>query len=184
MGSWTDDTANPLLHATYEATSVAYNGYIYEIGGYTTTQTAEVDYAPLNANGTVGSWTATTSLLHATDYATSVAYNGYLYEIGGTHPRSHRRGRLRPPATPTAQWARGRPLPACSTPPSRPRSVAYNGYLYEIGGYTTTKTAEVDYAPLNANGTVGSWTATTSLLHATAQAASVAYNGYLYDIGG
>lgn len=42
-----------------------------------------VYYAPINSNGSLGSWTATTSLPNATDAATSIVYNGYVYELGG-----------------------------------------------------------------------------------------------------
>ena len=43
----------------------------------------DVQYAPINANGSVGAWTATTSFNTARYGHTSVAYNGYLYVIGG-----------------------------------------------------------------------------------------------------
>jgi hypothetical protein len=133
LGSWSATTSLPT--ATGEATSIAYNGYLYEIGGNTGSLTATVNYAPINSNGTLGSWSATTSLPTATVEATSVAYNGYLYEIGG-----------------------------------------YTSLL----AATTT----VNYAPINSNGTLGSWSATIVLPTATYRATSVAYNGYLYEIGG
>jgi len=80
---WTVTTSLPT--ATYDGTSVAYNGYAYEIGGYNSggTGTTTVDYASINANGSIGSWTATTSLPTTTYDATSVVYNGDVYEIGG-----------------------------------------------------------------------------------------------------
>ncbi|HUC79039.1 MAG TPA: LamG domain-containing protein, partial [Candidatus Saccharimonadales bacterium] len=81
LSSWTATTSLPA--ATVNHTSVVYNGYVYEIGGYTTTTSATVDYALINANGTIGSWTATNSLPVATLGETSVVYNGYVYEIGG-----------------------------------------------------------------------------------------------------
>ncbi len=179
---WTATTSLPT--GTDDATSVAYNGYVYEIGGYNGNIVATVDYAPINANGTLGSWTATTSLPTATDFATSVAYNGYVYEIGGcasTCPTAtvdyapiNSNGAL-------GSWTATTSLPAAT---ENATSVAYNGYVYEIGGDASGITATVDYAPINANGTLGSWTATTSLLTATYLATSVAYNGYVYEIGG
>ena len=183
LGVWTATTS--LLVATFQATSVAYNGYLYEIGGCATScPTATVDYAPINANGTLGVWTATTSLLVATRLDASVVYNGYLYQIGGCATSC-------PTATvdyapinangTIGAWTATTSLPSATYGLT---SVAYNGYVYEIGGYTTANVATVDYAPINANGTLGTWTATTSLFAATQTATSIVYNGYLYDIGG
>ena len=170
--------------ATYDATSIVYNGYVYEIGGNTTAATATVDYAPLNSSGTIGTWTATTNLPVATYYATSVVYNGYVYEIGGQTPSSTATVDYAPINSngTLGAWNATTSLPVAT---EYATSVVYNGYVYEIGGYTgSAATATVDYAPINSNGTLGSWTATTSLPTATYWATSVVYNGYVYEIGG
>ena len=181
--TWSATT--PLPVGTDQATSVKYNGYVYEIGGYTTAATTTVDYAPILSSGALGSWTPTTPLLAATYDATSVVYNGYLYEIGGCastcptttvdYAQIFSNGTI-------GTWTATTPLLAAT---EYATSVVYNGYLYEIGGYTTTVVATVDYVPINSNGTLGTtWTATTPLLQATYQATSVVYNGYVYEIGG
>ena len=86
IGIWTATTSLP--QTTEMATSVVYNGYVYEIGGSNgSANLATVDYVPINSSGTLGTWPATTSLLQATFDATSVVYNGYLYEIGGWNGR-------------------------------------------------------------------------------------------------
>jgi CYTH domain-containing protein len=191
VGAWTASTSlatGSLPAATEYSTSVVYNGYVYEIGGFDgAAPTAVVDYALLNVStGAVGAWAATTVLLGPVDLATSVAYNGYLYEIGGAIPavsavvdyvKINANGTLN--ASPG--WQVTTSLPVATEAAT---SVAYDGYLYEIGGFTTVKTATIDYAPINSDGTVGAWTATTSLLAATYYASSVAYNGFLYEIGG
>src|SRR5581483_3112595 len=193
IGTWTQN-ATSLLHATYGATSVAYNGYLYEIGGCATTcPTSEVDYAPINADGTIGTWTQnSTSLLNTTYLHTSVAYNGYVYVIGGwilapttavEYAPINANGTIGTWAT-TTSLLQGIPRYDAT-------SLAYNGYIYEMGGcWKSTCSAigsrlsEVDYAPINANGTIGAWTQTYGLLHLTSNASSVAYNGYLYEVGG
>jgi N-acetylneuraminic acid mutarotase len=197
-GAWTATTSLPV--GTYWNTSVAYNGYVYEIGGYTgTAATAVVDYAPINANGTLGSWTATTSIPAATQRATSVAYNGYLYEIGGCTDSActtvtavvdyvlictginSGTGGCGATAGTVGTWTATTSLPSGNHDHT---SVAYNGYLYEIGGYSGGNLTAVNYAPINTDGTIGSWTATSSLLIGTSETSAVAYNGYLYLIGG
>ena len=63
---------------------MAYNGYLYIIGGNDGAVPLNVvQFAPINADGTIGAWTATTPLTTTRQGQTNVAYNGYLYLIGG-----------------------------------------------------------------------------------------------------
>jgi N-acetylneuraminic acid mutarotase len=185
IGTWTATTSLPT--ATDQATSVEYNGYVYEIGGCSSTcPTTTVDYAPINSDGTLGSWTATTPLLAATENATSVVYNGYVYEIGGNNGSAEittvdyahisSNGTL-------GAWTSTTSLPTATAYSS---SIVYDNYVYIMGGGDPGKSlyATVDYAHINSDGTLGSWTATTSLPAVIYQATSVMYNGYVYEIGG
>ena len=68
---------------------VAYNGYIYCLGGYGSC-TAEGCYATSSAyfasilpNGSLGDWAATTSYPMPVGEPTCAAYSGYIYCIGG-----------------------------------------------------------------------------------------------------
>ena len=70
VGAWTSTTALP--QALQSATSVVYNGYIYELGGNNSgPYQSTVYYAPLNSNGSVGTWTSTTALPQLTLMALS-----------------------------------------------------------------------------------------------------------------
>jgi N-acetylneuraminic acid mutarotase len=198
VGTWTATGSLPA--ATYTATSVAYNGYVYEIGGYTTAATATVDYAAIATSGALASpgtcagtltapWCASTSTANgslpaATYTATSVAYNGYVYEIGGWTTAATNAvyyAAINSSTGAVGTWTATGSLPAATYTAT---SVAYNGYLYQIGGYTTAATAVVDYAAITNIGAVGSWTATTSLPLTNQYATSVAYNGFIYEVGG
>ena len=70
------------------------------------------------------------------------------------------------PSTPTAVSAAllapGPAPPAFTTARYAHTSVAYNGYLYVIGGENSSELTNVQFAPINSNGSVGAWTATTS----------------------
>ena len=184
LGTWTTTTSLPA--ATWQATSVVYNGYVYEIGGNNgTASVVTVDFAPINNNGTLGSWTATTSLPVAINSATSVVYNGYVYEIGGNNGSANITTVDYAPINSNGtlgSWTATTSLPVAINSAT---SVVYNGYVYEIGGNNgTASVVTVDFAPINSNGTLGSWTTTTPLPEATNQATSVVYNGYVYEIGG
>ncbi|MEO8105669.1 MAG: kelch repeat-containing protein, partial [Candidatus Saccharibacteria bacterium] len=70
--------------ARYGHTSVAYNGYLYVIGGTNGTLQNDIQHCPINGDGSVGTCVQQTSAFTtARQGHTSVAYNGYLYVIGG-----------------------------------------------------------------------------------------------------
>ncbi len=170
------------------ATSVTYNGFLYEIGGVSS---SSVYYSQVYGNGELGAWNATSSLPQVVAESTSSEYAGYIYEIGGYngsatlstvyYAQIQSNGSL-------GSWNTTTPLGETSSGGGTAQtaynstSIAYNGYLYCIGG--TGPGASVYYAPINANGTVGTWTTTTALPSATSSATSVEYNGYIYEISG
>jgi hypothetical protein len=183
IGGWTSTAA--FTTARDSAATIAYNGYMYVIGGTNGTALSDVQYAPINANGTAGSWAATTSLPTARYNHAAVVYNGYIYVTGGTsngttgltevlYARVNSDGTIGPWTT-TTSFTTGRFDHAV---------VTSNGYMYIIGGTNGTAMSDVQYAPINANGTVGSWTTTTSFTTARYAHTAVANNGWLYVLGG
>jgi hypothetical protein len=62
--------------------------------------------------------------------------------------------------------------------------IASNGFLYLFGGTTGTSQSGVYSAPFNADGTIGSWSAQTSLTTAVSGHSTFVANGYFYHIGG
>jgi N-acetylneuraminic acid mutarotase len=182
IGTWTATTS--FTTARYGHTSVVYNGYLYVIGGTYSLSTQflnDVQYAPINSNGTVGTWTATTSFTTARRGHTSVVYNGYLYVIGGMQGGGAYNDVQYAPINSDGTVGTWNTATSLSVARVHHTSVVYNGYLYVIGGYIRD---DVQYAPINSNGTIGTWTATTSFTTARYGHTSVAYNGYLYLLGG
>lgn len=60
----------------------------------------------------------------------------------------------------------------------------YNGWAYVLGGYTTGGLTTVEKAAINSDGTLGSWTAVTSLPAARYYLGAWAKDGYLWAMGG
>ncbi|MEK9195875.1 MAG: hypothetical protein AAB914_00745, partial [Patescibacteria group bacterium] len=188
LGAWATTTAMPL--AREKLSTVVANGYIYEIGGSSATS---VRYAKLNANGTIGTWStsSTYDLPLARQEAVVVTANGYLYVIGGYngsvavkttyYAKINSDGSL-------GEWRTNSPdIPAVR---SAAAGFVANGYVYVTGGADNTPTVQstIYYAKLNADGTTGSWltnsggiggASATRALHTAAVA-----NGYVYIIGG
>ena len=185
VGTWTaggDMTIPRTLHG-----SVAYNGYLYAIGGTTTsgTKVNSVEYAPINSNGSIGTWATTSSLSSVTTSASAVAYNGYLYLLGGGDGS----------ATNTVAYAAIKAdgsLGSWSTTTSfttaryGANTFAYNNRMYVMGGYNGSSTYynDVQSAPINSDGSLGSWSTTTSFTTARTGAFGGVYGGYAYIAGG
>ena len=184
LGAWTPTTMLPL--GLYGASSVAHDGYLYEMGGISGSQSfSTVDFARIRNNGTLGAWMPTTRLPAATKLASSIVYNGYLYEIGGTYGGKDFStvdfARIRNNGT-LGAWTPTTMLPLGLYGAS---SVAHDGYLYEMGGISGSESfSTVDFARIRNNGTLGAWMPTTMLPINLSWATAVTYNGFIYEIGG
>jgi len=160
---------------------------VYVIGGNNSSNTSitTVQYAAINSNGSLGSWSTTTSLSTAVVGHKSVVYNGYVYAIGVANMSpiaTVQYAKINSDGT-LGSWSTTTSL---STAVAYHTSVAYNGYMYIIGGVDgiSPVIATVQYAPINSNGSIGSWSTTTSLSTAVSTHTSVENNGYIYAIGG
>jgi hypothetical protein len=205
LGSWIT-SANPISVAgatiRSQHTSVAYNGYLYVIGGSDGSSFKDyVHYSKLNPDGSNGPWTATNTLSIPAGRHTSVVANGYLYVIGAdsTNGKAVQYAKLNTDGT-TGTWSTTTALPGARYGAG---VAVENGYVYLYGGDDNVITARYKntyFAPLNSDGTVGTWscqgnatdcTGTTPVNSTDIPAASGGYsntimskNGYIYAIGG
>lgn len=185
VGAWKTTTSLPTMRQRQG--SVAYNGYMYSIGGEDSGGSLqEVDYAPINANGTLGTWTNTSALTTARSMPGSVVYNGYLYAVGGAGGGSALSTVEYAPINGDGSVGTWKTTSSMTTTRQNHQAVVYNGYIYAIGGQNNSGTnlSSVEYAQLNVNGSVGTWQTTTNLPAARQGMAATAYNGYLYSLGG
>jgi N-acetylneuraminic acid mutarotase len=191
--SWST-SANALPVEAGYATSVTYNGYAYEMGGYYNNGVSNaIRYAKLNSDGSVGAWsTSANALPQAIAAGSSVTHNGYVYVMGG---RDATNG-----YTNTVYYAKfnsdgtvGTWNTSVNSLPlsmSSATAVTDNGYVYVLGGWGggingNYGLSTVYYAKLNSDGTVGTWnTSVNSLPQATLNSTAVTYNGYVYLMGG
>lgn len=81
--SWTAD-ANTHDVARFGATIVSYANNLYLIGGNTgSNYLNDVQFTQINSNGSIDSWSYTSSLPQRVSGADGFAYNGYMYLFGG-----------------------------------------------------------------------------------------------------
>lgn len=188
IGAWTATTS--FSSGRFLHTATVYKGYLYVMGGIDLGGNPynDVQYAPINANGTIGSWNTTTTLV-GRYFLTSVIYNGYMYASGGIDSNGGTRSdvqyaKIDPPGV-TSNYTAATSMPG--TQRHFHATVAYNNYLYIIGGYSASYSGYTNttfYAPVSANGAVGSWTQGGNLPAALQQLSVVAHNGYIYAMGG
>ncbi|MBU4589328.1 MAG: carboxypeptidase regulatory-like domain-containing protein [Candidatus Omnitrophica bacterium] len=176
-----------------EQVTVAYEGYMYLTGGLTSLdETLNTVYsAKINADGTLDPWTETTPFTGQRRAHGTVAYNGYLYILGGWS------GVVGSPTLKDVQYAEIDPTDGtvgnwqCTTPLTEGKAVVetavvYNdgatARMYVLGGYKKPGSSNlVHYATINNDGTLGSWTKTTSLPLRGSFRARI-YNDYIYCI--
>lgn len=190
IGSW-QTAASSFNTGRHAHASVAYDGYLYILGGYDDnngTYLQDVQYAPVSG-GTVGTWqTASNNLPSVRDSLSAVAYNGYLYAIGGEDSSGNSMGNLEyaPLGSNGDVGAWQSATNNFTTAREEFGAVAYAGYLYVFGGSNNgSDLDDVQYAPLNADGSVGSWQTSPHTLPVTLDSfASTVYNGYIYIISG
>ncbi len=173
----------PAGAGTRSGSLIAYNGYLYAIGGVTTAgaTTDTIYVAKLGVNGEPSLWHPTsstqanwvywyptTTLPSARAYHSVYAYNGKMYLMGGdTTPTTYSSGALDTthiadiiPNGTLGSWSSSVTLPSAMSGAS---AQAYNGYLYILGGHTNSainsvnSTGVVYYSKIDANGSLGAW---------------------------
>jgi N-acetylneuraminic acid mutarotase len=184
--SWSATTQLPKAIKAHSA--VAANGYVYSVGGgdANNVRLADVYVAPVEPNGNLGAWLATTSLPSPRANLCAVAARGYLYAIGGDDDQMLPTATvyvaaLDPMTGTVGPWSTATPLPA----PLRGSSVVTDSnHIYVIGGEGGAASAEVLHSQIADDGTLGPWESAEPLLLPRYRHAAVLSNGLLFVLGG
>lgn len=186
IGTWQTTTQLP---ATPFAQNLVNNGYLYSLGGTSGgVYTSTVYYAPINSNGTIGAWQTTTQLPLLANTAAQTAFvnDGYMYWLeapSGVYTSTIYYAPINSNGT-IGSWQTTTPLPV-SVGGSYQATLVNSGVVYSFGGNNgTSYTANVYYAPINSDGTIGAWQTTTQLPIAGFYQSGIANNGYMYSLGG
>ncbi len=179
------------------------NGYVYVAGGCIgilacNNSTNLVDFAPLNADGTIGSWSTTTALPADRVFGQLEQAGGSLYYIGGADDTEVAQSTVYY-ATPnsdgtisswsTASGALGDTSGAAAVARSEFGATVWNNRIYVVGGFdgSSASTSTVFVSPqLNSGGNIAadSWSSLTAINVARNGVTAVAYANNLYILGG
>ena len=196
VGAWTSSGVAALPAArAFGQLEVAGND-LYFIGGETGgTPQSTIYYATMGSSGAITAWTSTTKGIgdtgsggQARSQLSSAVWNNRIYVTGGFNatptyqttvyvsPQLNSGGDISSNWTSTTGFNVAR---------AGHTVIAYGNNLYILGGYDGTNyLSDVQFAQIASNGTVGSWTYTTSLPYGLRQADGFASNGYMYLFGG
>lgn len=177
------------------------NGYVYIMNGYTDSNSWDYGtadgrsfYAPQNSNGSLGEWTEVSAtipsnLMRAAAGVTD--YNGYIYIAGGAIDSPSWDGNIwytQPGSMgDITEWTQASNSIG-EWIGSWPYMEAYNGYLYVGGGRNAFASPAITtrfyYAPINSDGSPGTWTQTTDLPEETIKGQLLFYNERAHLISG
>lgn len=187
----------------FGASAAILDGYIYVAGGCIgvldcDNATNAVEYAPLNPDGTIGTWSTTTSLPADRVYGQLEQAGGSLYYIGGQDDTEAAQSTIYY-ATPAgsggvSSWSAasggvGDTAGAGASARTQFGATVWNNRIFVLGGYdaSSASTNTVFVSPqLNSGGNIAadSWTSTTSFNVARNGLTAIAYANNLYLLGG
>lgn len=190
VGTWNATTGSmPAARAFGQLESVG--GSLYYIGGQLAASTSESKsvYYATPSGGNISTWTLATDVLPTdrTQHSAAV-WNDRIYVTGGIDAAAANTSTvyISPPLSSggniTTPWTTSTSF---NVPRSGHVTVAYANNLYVFGGYTGSQYLnDAQYAKINADGTLGTWSYTTSLPTRLRQADGFAANGFMYILGG
>jgi hypothetical protein len=191
IGTWTT-SGNAFTTARHGHVTVAYNGKLYVVGGGDSANVAlaDVKYATINADGSIGTWNDTTATTAARD-TDGFVYGGRLYILGGvngtTYSNTVRYATINTDGT-LGGWTTS--ANTFVNARSRLAATAVNGYMYLSGGGAASYFGDLQYAQINADGSIGSWRASNSRGTVSGAPTVFAYHtmiaarGKLLELGG
>ena len=160
--------------------AVVTNSRVYLLGGTTGTRVSTVYTAPINADGTLGTWTTGTSLPIAVMLSHAVIIQSFVYLLGGEissgaistiyRANINLDGTLGP-------WTNVGNLPSVL---KGAQDVIIGKRLYLLGGNNTTIFSTI----INSDGTLGTWTTSTSLPGIVGNSQAIVTNSRVYLLGG
>ena len=155
----------PAFHVPRRALAAAATAsHVYIIGGMDNDNryVAQVEYAPIHADGSLGAWQFTTPLGEPRFYLAAVIASNYLYAIGGANGQ---RGQNNLPSA-TVERAAIRSdgslgpwqcVSYLTTPRRGLQAAVYRNHIYAIGGYDGVFLKSVERADINPDGSLSDW---------------------------
>lgn len=187
LGTWTNGTSYPT--AVHGVNAFVTKNRVYAVGGNTGSALINSVYtAPINADGTIGAWVATTAYPISTSYVGFATIKNYIYGIGGSTGSgdvavtSIYRAPINPDGT-IGAWSLYGNLPVAMFDA---RVAITKDRLYIVEAYLGggNRNNVMHTVPINNDGTLGVWATAGSLPAAISASAMIITKSRVYLIGG
>jgi N-acetylneuraminic acid mutarotase len=185
LSPWTTTTGFP--GARMGLAAAAYAGYMYLAGGSQFAQSflGDLYYAPIKTDGSLGGWSQGTPLPTARSGHTATTYDGHVFIAGGRDGGGFLDEVLSAAILPDGSIGPWVVAGGFDTGRAEHAAMELNGFLYFAGGYNDSGyLSDIQHARLNADGTVGSWTASHQLDMGTAGHGMSAFENTIFLTGG
>jgi N-acetylneuraminic acid mutarotase len=183
--SWQSRTALPQPTEGHGFAVIGNNAYVVGGWGRGSAPRATVYKAPINANGSLGSWTATTALPEGRAFHALAVDGNRLIVLGGWNPSYTATTTVWSATTDTSgnlsAWQPGPDLPERR---SWAGACIAGGKLLLTGGSDGSVTKSTVYQASYSNGQIGAWQAGPSLPGPIEGHGCVTYNGLATTLGG
>lgn len=136
LGSW--QMASSMITARRGLAAVSVGGYVYALGGYDVHSSPlnSVERAAINPDGSLGPWQSVTPMNKQRYGPAAVSARGYLYALGGWGRDSGLSDVERVAVNPDGSLGSWQAVTSMTTDRSSLASVATDGYIYALGGWT------------------------------------------------
>ena len=182
LGTWTTGTS--LLGALRSSQAIVTKNRVYLLGGYTNNYVSTVYTAPINPDGTLGTWGTGTSLPGALAHSQAIVTKNRVYLLGGensSYVSTVYTAPINSDGT-LGTWTTGTLLPGVL---GASQAIVTKNRVYLLGGYTGSVYVSTVYtAPINSDGTLGTWKTGTSLPGALGQSQAIVTKNRVYLLGG
>ena len=190
LGTWTTTTSLPATLGYSQAVLISGSSTgtarVYILGGQIAGSVSPTIYsAPVNTDGTLGTWIVSGTLPVSITYSQAVVTTTRVYLIGGLHNSAASSSVYSAPINPDGSlgiWVAGTSLPLSVT---YSQAFVTKNRVYVLGGQINGSLSAVVYTALiAADGTLGAWTTGTSLPATSAYSQVVCTKTKAYLLGG
>ncbi len=185
LGNWV--TGIPLPVSLNQSQAIVTKNRVYLLGGLISgNSTKNIYTAPINEDGTLGSWIADGSLPVAVSRSQAIITKNRVYLLGGFNSSGvYLNYCLTAPINSDGtlgSWTSGTNIPVtlCDS-----QSIVTKNRVYLLGGDTGNGYSSTVYtAPINEDGTLGTWTTGTSLPGTIYGSQAIVLKNKIYMLGG
>ena len=183
LGAWA--TTNSLPGVLSDSNAVVTNSRVYLIGGHNASAATNVVYvATINSDGTIGTWSTTTNYpINASTMAAIVTKNRVYMAGGYVGPTTVNETAAVYTAPINADGTLGAWVAATSLPGalSDSKTLVTKNRVFLFGGRVSNNPTSVTYtAPINTDGTLGTWTTATNCPDPANQGVIVVTKNYVH----